>query len=481
MVGGLVTGPQVSHRIGDTLQGPHLLQDINLMEVIQHVMHERIPERHAHAKGAGAYGVFKVTESWVSNYTDANFLQVQGRTTNLFARFSTTEPERGSADSVRDTRGFAFKLYTDEGNLDWLFLSTPTFLIRDGAKLPSMSHSTKRDPETGLSFMSHNPETFNTIMKIFSDEGTPKTYRDVRIFSINAYKFIKGNSYAYVRIHIIPNKFPEYLTRAEAEKLAGDDPDALTRDLRDEIANARYPSWKVYAQVVEPGQVQGFPVNIFDPTLRWPEDETGAPLREFGEIQLNKNPDDNFAQVEQVSFTPAAIVKGWGLSAGPILQARLLAYGTAARYRLGVNFYQLKVNKPKYAFNPTKRDGIGYVSSVGPKEKNYIVNDAGASRQPLHHEEWRGKIKEHKSEVMDLNFRQAAEVWSNFDRGQQDSFVGNVATNLGNATLAVKERTLDVFGRINRRLEERIRQAMGPLGPDTNHSRAPRNTGGIGG
>lgn len=207
-----------------------------------------------------------------------------------------------------------------------------------------------------------------------------------------------------------------------------------------------------------------------------------APLREFGKITLNENPTDNFTEVEQVNFTPAAIVPGWGLSADPTLQTRLLAYGTAARYRLGVNFHQLPVNKPKHAFNPTKRDGIGYIRSVGRGVPNYIVEDADASPDPIHHEEWRGKIKEHKSKVndMDNNYKQAKELWDEFKASGMDTIVANVATNLRNATQVVIDRTLSGFKKIDTDLEGKIWQKLVEFGtPEILDGHALSKVGGI--
>ncbi|KAF3905863.1 Catalase [Arthrobotrys entomopaga] len=433
--------PQATVRVGGELQGPHLFQDINLIETISHLTHERIPERLVHAKGVGAYGVFEVTES-ISDLTKADFLSKVGKETKLFARFSTVVGERGSADSVRDTRGFAFKIYTDEGNLDWMFFSTPTFPIRDGGKFPSFTHCQKREPQTGLrsattvclSFMSSNPETFNTLMLIFSDNGTPKNYRHCDIFSANTYKFVTENSFTYVRIYLRTDQGVETLSREEAEKLAGIDPDAFTRDLHDKIASGDYPSWTVCAQVVQPRDMNQ---NMFDPTKRWPED--AGEWRKFGKITLNRNPDDIFGEVEQASFSPTAIIPGWNISPDPILQTRLFAYGSAARYRLGINFHQLEVNKPKYSYNPTKRDGAGYVNNLDPKiQPNYIASDGGSSFHTTDADYWNGRVQGYESRVIELDYLQPRVLWEEYKINHTDEvFVLNVATNLCMASAAM--------------------------------------------
>jgi len=414
-----------------------------------------------------------------------------GKKTNLFARFSTRVGERGSADSVRDNLGFSFKIYTDDGNLDWIFFSTSTFPIRDGGKFPSLTHCQKREPHTGLrsattfwDFMSSNPETFNNIMVTFSDNGTPKSYRHANIYSVNTYKFTKDDSFVYVRIQILPVQGAHNLSRGQAEALAGRDPDAFTRDLHDSIASKNYPSWSVYAQVVKPEDVASFPVNIFDPTRRWPTDI--APLRKFGMITLNKNVMDDFGEAEQASFNPAAIVPGWDISPDPILQTRLFAYGSAARYRLGVNFHQLEVNKPRYSYNPTKRDGVGYVNNLDPRvQPNYITKD-GPLSTPTDAEEWSGKIQQYESQVHDSDYEQPRELWESFrkETPMDRHFISNVAMNLSMAREDVRQKTYAVFSKIDANLSSEIKKETEQLVPTGDHLKsefAMKNRAGVGG
>ncbi|KAK6333010.1 hypothetical protein TWF718_010834 [Orbilia javanica] len=460
-----VDTPQATVRVGGNLQGPHLLQDINLLETISHLTHERIPERLVHAKGVGAYGIFEVTDD-ITDLTKANFLNAVGKKTSLFARFSTVVGERGSADSVRDTRGFAFKIYTDEGNLDWMFFSTVTALSPF---------------DIFWDFMSSNPETFNTLMLIFSDCGTPRSYRFCDIFSANTYKFVRNDSFVYVRIYVRTNQGVKTRTREDAERLAGIDPDAYTRDLHDSIANGDYPSWTVWAQVVRPDEVDSLPVNIFDPTRRWPEDV--GEWRKFGKITLNKNPEDEFGEVEQASFSPTAIVPGWDISPDPILQTRLFAYGSAARYRLGINFHQLEVNKPKYSYNPTKRDGIGYVNNLKPKvQPNYITNDGGSVYIASDADYWSGNIQSYESQAENSDYDQPRDLWEEFKRnGTAETFVSNVATNLSMASEAVRRKTYDVFRNIDSDLADEIKTATENLLPHARGGDALMNRGGVGG
>jgi catalase len=479
-------------KVGGQLEGPFVVQDINLLETLSHLTHERIPERVVHAKGAGAYGFLEVLDD-ISDLTMADFLKQVGKKTKLFARFSTVVGERGSAESVRDSRGFAFKLYTEQGNLDWLFFSTPTFPIRDGGKFPSFTHSQKREPQTGLrsattfwDFMSSNPETFNTLMLNFSDYGTPKSYRHSCIYSVNTYKFVTPSSYRYVKIHMLPDQGIQNYTQKEAEALAGADPDAFTRDLFNSIRSRKYPSWTVYAQVVEPKDVDYFSVNIFDPTRRWPTEgplRKAAPLRRFARITLNENVQDAFGEIEQASFTPAAIVPGWDVSADPILQARLFTYGSAARYRLTINFHQLEVNKPLYARNPTKRDGILYVNHLG-LQRNYIDQDGGTPPIPNDADAWTGKVQGFESSIDQSDFVQPKELWKSFlrDPPMAQHFICNVASNLCMAIKCVRERTYDVFGEIDPDLRKDIEEATEKLVPHEHPDRGlcPPNTAGIG-
>ncbi|KAF8527727.1 peroxisomal catalase [Trichophaea hybrida] len=491
-----ILAPQASLRIGNNLQGPLLIQDINLLEIISHITHERIPERIVHAKGAGAHGVFEVTDD-ISDVTEAKFLSKIGKKTSLLARFSTVAGEKGSADSVRDSRGFAFKIYTEDGNLDWLFFSTPTFPIRDGGKFPSFVHCQKKDPQTGLrdattfwDFMSRNPEVFNTIMLIFSDCGTPKSYRNSNIYGVNTYKFTKQDSFVFVKIHILTNQGVNNLTQQEAEQLAGEDPDAFTRDLHDSIASGNFPSWDVYAQIVKPEEVASYPVNIYDPTKRWPEDWT--PLRKFGRITLNKNVENEFGEVEQASFNPTAIVPGWDVSADPILQTRLFAYGSASRYRLGINLHQIPVNAPLYSYNPTKRDGIGYINNLNPPvQPNYITADGEPKivpqgNPPDDQDMWSGRVMDYESQVVTSDYDQPRELWNYFMNHppMAEHFISNVALNLSHATKDVRERTYTCFANIDAALANDIRQATEMKVPAGDHLKFPlagRNRGGVGG
>ncbi|KAL3477063.1 catalase-like domain-containing protein [Aspergillus californicus] len=360
----------------------HLLQDINLIDEISHITHERIPERVVHAKGAGAYGQFKCTSDEIQQYTNADFLSENGKTTELLVRFSTVFGERGFADTVRDTRGFAFKLYTEEGNLDWLFFHPAVFPIRDPAMFPSLVHATKRNPSSNLhdpdmfwDFFNNNIPGYNMLVRFFTDRGTPASYEYVRIASVNTYTFTKDDAYHFVRINLEPEQTKSGLTLEMATEMAGRDSDFHTRTLYENIRKGAYPKWKVWAYIIAPSDVDKVGMNIFDATKVLPEPNgtNGITKIEIGEISLNRNPENSFTEIEQAAFNPANVVPGWDLSPDPILQIRSFAYGDTQRYRVGVNHDQLPPNAPKgdVVWNPERRDGAGSQFNYG-STPNYV-------------------------------------------------------------------------------------------------------------
>ncbi|ROW08805.1 hypothetical protein VMCG_02700 [Cytospora schulzeri] len=471
MNGAPILNPNSSQRIGNQLRGTLLLQDVNLIEMIQSLDRERVPERVVHARGCGAYGYFEVTRD-MTDVTSAEFLDRVGKRTPLFARFSTTTGERGSPETIRDVRGFAFKLYTPEGNLDWAFLSQPVFSIRDGAKFPSFVHATKKNPQSGLpdhtmfwDYFNNNPEAMHFLMFLFSDRSTPVDYQHADIFSVNTYRFTKADgTFSYVKLHIKSNQGNQYLNAAEAKERAGEDPDYMTRSLHDDIEAGKFPSWDVYGQIISPDVAEGYPVNIFDPTKTLPSQD--FPYRPFGRIVLNKNVGDNFAEAEQVAFSPANVVPGWALTPDPILQLRAFAYQDAQRYRLGANFIQLPVNRPKNSFNPLRRDGAANFQGLGgtapyyPSSFQYL--DTAPQYAASTEENWNGRVVNFESKVTEDDFAQPREFWEHIlpkEPGQQENLVSNVAERLAQAQPDVREKTYSLFGRVHQVLGRKIRLA----------------------
>src|SRR3990170_3004762 len=291
------------------IPGPVLMQDVHLLEKLAHFDRERIPERVVHAKGAGAYGYFEVTHD-VTRYTRAKFLSPAGKRTEVFARFSTVGGEKGSADSERDPRGFAVKFYTEEGNYDLTGNNTPVFFIRDPLKFPDFIHTQKRHPATNCKdpnmfwdFLSLTPESIHQVTILFSDRGTPRSYRHMNGYSSHTFKWYnEKNEYFWVQYHFKTDQGILNLTREEAERISGTDPDHATRDLYESIERGDYPSWTLQMQIMTPEQAEDYRFDIFDITKVWPHCD--FPPIEVGRLVLNHNPKNYFAEVEQAAFSP---------------------------------------------------------------------------------------------------------------------------------------------------------------------------------
>ncbi|KAL5362235.1 catalase-domain-containing protein [Aspergillus floccosus] len=463
-----------------------LLQDTQLIETLAHFSRERIPERVVHAKAAGAYGEFTVTHD-CSDITSASFLNQVGKKTQVLWRVSTVGPESGSADTTRDVHGWAMKLYTDEGNLDWVFNNTPVFFVRDPIKFPSMNRSHKRHPQTHLpdpnmfwDFHAGNPEGFHEILHLFSDRGTPASLRHINAYSGHTYKFTKQDgSFHYVKIHIKTNQGIRNLTREESVRIAGENPDFLIQDMYEAIETGNYPSWNVYVQVMDPAQAESYRWNIFDMTKVWPHKD--FPLRQIGRLTLNRNPNNYFADIEQAAFSPSNMVPGVAPSADPMLQARMFAYPDAARYRLGTNYQQLPTNAAKApVYCPFQRDGLMNFSNNYGGDPNYV----GSSLQPTkfyqdttgvgpqslsvltEHEKWVGEVVNFTTHVTDDDFIQPAALWDviKSEPGHQERFFGNVAVSLSKVKSAgLRNEVYRWFSRISPDLGGGVKKATEEL------------------
>lgn len=344
-------------------RGPMLLQDVWFLEKLAHFDREVIPERRMHAKGSAAYGTFTVTHD-ITKYTKAKIFSEVGKQTPMFARFSTVAGERGAADAERDIRGFAMKFYTEEGNWDLVGNNTPVFFLRDPLKFPDLNHAVKRDPRTNMRSARNNwdfwtslPEALHQVTIVMSDRGIPATYRHMHGFGSHTFSLINGNNERFwVKFHLRTNQGIRNLTDEEAEALIGQDRESHQRDLLESIDRGDFPSWTLYIQVMPEADAAKMPYNPFDLTKVWYKKD--YPLIEVGRMELNRNPDNYFAEVEQAAFSPANIVPGIGFSPDKMLQGRLFSYGDAQRYRLGVNHHQIPVNAPKCPFhNSYHRDG----------------------------------------------------------------------------------------------------------------------------
>ncbi|NPC57883.1 catalase [Caenimonas soli] len=374
-------------------RGPALLQDVWLMEKMAHFNREVIPERRMHAKGSGAFGSFTVTHD-ISQWTKASLFGAVGLATPVFARFSTVAGERGAADAERDIRGFALKFYTAQGNWDLVGNNTPVFFMRDPLRFPDLNHAIKRDPRTGMrnahsnwEFWTLLPEALHQVTIVMSDRGLPRTYRNMHGFGSHTYSFINAqNERSWVKFTFKSMQGIENWTDAEARSLVGEDRESSQRDLFQSIERGDFPRWKLFVQIMSERQAAAHPTNPFDLTKVWPHRD--FPLIEVGLLELNRNPQNCFAEVEQAAFSPANVVPGIGFSPDKMLQARLFAYADAQRYRLGANFNHIPVNAPKCPFNSYHRDGAMRTDGNLGARIGYVPNSAGEwTDQPDLHED----------------------------------------------------------------------------------------------
>lgn len=363
-------------------RGPALLQDVWFLEKMAHFDREVIPERRMHAKGSGAYGTFTVTHD-ITKYTMADVFSEVGKKTDIFVRFSTVAGERGAADAERDIRGFAIKFYTKQGNWDLVGNNTPVFFLRDPLKFPDLNHAVKRDPYTNLRSANNNwdfwtllPEALHQVTIVMSDRGIPKTYRHMHGFGSHTFSMInKDGVRHWVKFHFITQQGIENLSNEEARELIGGDRESHQRDLLEAINEGKFPKWKFKIQVMTEEQAEKHYHNPFDLTKVWPKAE--FPLIDVGEFELNRNPDNYFAEVEQAAFNPAHIVPGIGFSPDKMLHGRLFSYGDAQRYRLGVNHAQIPVNSPKCPYHSYHRDGAMRVDGNFGARTSYEPNSFG--------------------------------------------------------------------------------------------------------
>lgn len=360
-------------------RGPALLQDVWFLEKMAHFDREVIPERRMHAKGSGAYGSFTVTHD-ITSVTKAKLFSHIGKSTPLFIRFSTVAGERGAADAERDIRGFSLKFYTEEGNWDLVGNNTPVFFLRDPLKFPDLNHVVKRHPSTNLrdatmmwDFFSLLPESLHQVTILMSDRGIPKSYRHMHGFGSHTYSFINANNERFwVKFHFRTQQGIKNFTDNEAETIIGKNRESHQEDLYTSIKNNDFPRWKMFVQIMTESEAANYHINPFDLTKVWPHKD--FLLHEVGILELNRNPQNYFAEVEQAAFNPANIVPGIGFSPDKMLQGRLFSYGDAQRYRLGINHGLLPVNRPQCPFHNYHRDGQMQLGEYGEGFPGYSPN-----------------------------------------------------------------------------------------------------------
>jgi catalase len=452
--------------------GPALTQDVHLLEKLAHFDRERIPERVVHAKGAGAHGYFEVTAD-VAKYTKAKFLSKIGKRTDVFARFSTVGGEKGSADAERDPRGFAVKFYTEDGNYDMVGNNTPVFFIRDPLKFPDFIHTQKRHPDTNLKdanmfwdFLSLTPESIHQVTILFSDRGTPRTFRNMNGYSSHTFKWYNDKGeYFWAQYHFKTEQGIHNLTREEATRLKGEDPDHATRDLHEAIERGEYPSWRLEVQIMTPEQAEEYRFDPFDITKVW--FHADFPPITMGRMVLNRNPENYFAEVEQAAFSPANFVPGIAASPDKLLQGRLFSYHDTHRHRLGPNYHLIPINRPKAAkVDNYQRDGFMRVDGNFGSGPNYYPNSFGgpepqpdASEPPF---EVSGLAARHPYTHPNDDFFQAGELYRRVMTDKdRDHLIGNITTHLCNAQKRIQLRQAAIFHKADPEYGRRVADGLG--------------------
>ena len=449
-------------------RGPMLLQDVWYLEKLAHFDREVIPERRMHAKGSGAFGTFTVTKD-INKYTKAAIFSKVGKKTELFARFSTVAGERGAADAERDIRGFALKFYTEEGNWDLVGNNTPVFFLRDPLKFPDLNHAVKRDPKTNLRSAKNNwdfwtslTEALHQVTITMSDRGIPLSFRHMHGFGSHTFSMYNAkNERVWVKFHLRTQQGIKTLTDAEAEAIVAKDRENNQRDLFGAIERGDFPKWTMYIQVMTEDKARNLPYNPFDLTKVWYHKD--APLIEVGVMELNRNPENYFADVEQAAFNPASIVPGIGFSPDKMLQGRLFSYGDAQRYRLGVNHHQIPVNKPRCPFNSYHRDGQmrtdgNHGGTLGYEPNSYgeWVQQPGYAEPPLALEGATGNWPQD-----DDHYTQPGKLFRLMTPAQQKALFENTARAMGDAPKEIKLRHIGNCHKADPAYGEGVAMALG--------------------
>ena len=451
--------------------GPTLMQDTWLLEKLAHFDRERIPERVVHAKGSAAYGELTITND-ITQYTKADIFSEVGKKTKAFLRFSTVAGERGAADAERDVRGFALKFYTNEGNWDIVGNNTPVFFIKDAVKFPDFIHTQKRDPKTNMrsatmawDFWSLHPESLHQVTILMSDRGIPRSYREMNGYGSHTYSFInaKGERF-WVKFHFKTMQGIHTLTNREAESIVAVDRESHQKDLFENIEKGNFPKWKFYVQVMPEHEAKSYRFNPFDLTKVWSHKD--YPLIEVGILELNKNPENYFAEVEQAAFNPANIVPGVGYSPDKMLQGRLFSYGDTQRYRLGVNHSQLPVNASIAPVANTHRDGYmqrgvyGDARNYNPSFYNDYKEDLGAKELPLHIEGSDTMARFDHREYEDDYFVQVGDLYRLMSAEQKEALCQNIKEAMEGVPTEIKQRQVEHFTKADPAYGKRVAELV---------------------
>ncbi|GAA5125358.1 catalase [Luteolibacter yonseiensis] len=429
-------------------RGPLLLQDYQLIEKLAHQNRERIPERVVHAKGSGAFGTLTITHD-ITRYSKAAVFSQIGKKTDALLRFSTVAGERGAADAERDVRGWALKFYTDEGNWDLVGNNTPVFFVRDPLKFPDFIHTQKRHPRTNMrsatamwDFWSLSPESLHQVTILMSDRGLPKSYRHTNGYGSHTYSFINANNERFwVKFHFKTRQGIQTMTNREGEQLIAKDRESSQKDLYESIENGDFPKWDFKIQVMAEEQAENCAFNPFDLTKVWPHAD--YPLIDVGVLELNRNPENYFQEIEQSAFSPSNIVPGIGFSPDKMLQARIFSYADAHRYRVGTWYESLPVNRPKSPVNTYHMDGPMNFHAPSASNAYYEPNSMG------------GPVQNDRFAEPPLKISGDADRWNHRDGNDDTTQPGNLFrlmspaqqqalfSNISEAMLGVPQEIID--------------------------------------
>ena len=451
-------------------RGPLLMEDYHLIEKMATFNRERIPERVVHAKGAGAHGTLTITGD-ITQYTKAKVFAEIGKKTDCFVRFSTVGGESGSADTARDPRGFAMKFYTEEGNWDLVGNNTPVFFIRDPLKFDNFIHSQKRCPQRHTKsptmmwdYWSLSPESLHQVTILFSDRGTPKSFRHMNGFGSHAFSLINADGKRFwVKFHVKTLQGVACFTDAEATALAGTDPDHATRDLFDAIEKEDFPRWRMQVQIMPEEDAANYYVNPFDLTKVWKHSD--YPLIEVGVMELNRNPQNYFAEVEQAAFAPSNVVPGIGFSPDKVLQGRILSYPDAQRYRLGVNHESLPVNRPQCPVHTYHRDGAMRFDGNSGNAPNYEPNSFGGPQEDPSYRQpplpLQGEADRYEQRSGSDDFIQAGDLYRLMTPDQQQRLIDNILGSMASVPKEIQQRQVDHFTKADPEYGRRIAEGLG--------------------
>ncbi len=454
-------------------RGPLLMQDYQLIEKLAHQNRERIPERVVHAKGWGAHGTLTITHD-ITHYSKAKIFSKIGKTTDMIARFSTVAGELGAADAERDVRGFALKFYTEEGNWDMVGNNTPVFFIRDPYKFPDFIHTQKRHPKTHLrsstaawDFWSLSPESLHQVTILFSDRGLPIGVRHINGYGSHTYSFInKQNDRFWVKFHFKTMQGHKHWTNADAAEVVGRTRESTQEDLYYAIKIGDYPKWKFQIQVMSEMDAEKTPYNPFDLTKVWPHGD--YPMIDVGEFELNRNPDNYFAEVELAAFSPSNIVPGIGFSPDKVLQARIFSYADAHRYRLGTHYEALPINAPKCPMSHYHKDGLMRFFPNNPQpDAYYEPNSFQGPREDPDINEPPLKISadadRYNHREGNDDYGQPRALFILFDDGQKARLFSNIAESMQGVPKEIVERQLGHFEKVHPDYAEGVRSALADM------------------